>query len=525
MSRFIPSRSAVFDAWTDDRDSRPRPVVLLLATGLAAVLRLLSLGDHPLWIDELLTWQFLRPTSGSGFWEQFNDVYQSPLTIATLWPLTRDACSEFMMRLPSAVFGIAVVPIGGYLGAAFGGRRTGEWSALLLAVSPFAIWYSQEARGYAALILLATAASLVLTKMMRDGPRASTALLYGLLAGTASLANNSAVFLVAAHAVVVLVTAFPQRGSAWGWWCLAFGLAAAIPMPWLLRAAGILAVDRLAPGAGTGEALREGSTFSPWAWPFAFQSLVYGFSLGPSLAELHQPDRLRHVLRAAPLLGPAALAAAILFLAGLARLRRPRAVAATLWLVIPLLAVTALALRNVKTFNPRYLAACAPLVLLVIAHGAVTLRRGRWLALVLLAFFAFSLVGYYGIERYAREDLRSAAEAVAAEATAEDVLLVPVVSSLFRHYYEGEGTIKEFWDCPKIRTRDEAVTALRLRSAGARRAWLVLSRSWDLDPHGHLEPAGTGLGEVVVRFEAPGVKVVGLRLPGGAVTTPGIDRE
>ena len=435
------------DFWSRET---PRGSFLVAATALAAVLRFLSLGDHPLWIDEYMTWQMLRPVVEHGFWEQVGDAYQSPLTIAALWPLSRDLCSEWLLRLPSAVAGVLSVPLGGLLAARFGGRRTGEWALLLLALNPFLIWYSQEARGYATLVLLGLASTLVLMRMLQEGPRLGSALLYGALAGLASLANNSALFLVAAHALTVLLTATPRDGRRLALWATAFGLAILIPLYWLLQATGILAVDRLAPGTDTGAALREGSTFTPLALPFTFHAFVYGFSLGPSLTDLHHPDRVQAVLRHAPVLVPALLAVAALVVSGLAGLRRRRAGIALIWIVIPLLAVSLLAMRNVKAFNPRYVAVCMPVVLMLAAHGAASWRVGRWPALLVAVFMVVSLAGYFGADRYGREDLRAPARRIAEQAGPQDAVLVPVVSGLFDFYYDGDGNHQRVFDVSEV---------------------------------------------------------------------------
>ncbi len=59
-----------------------------------------------------------------------------------------------MVRLPSALLGIAAIPVLYWAGRIFVGRRAAMVAATLLAVSPFHVRYGQEARMYALMALL-----------------------------------------------------------------------------------------------------------------------------------------------------------------------------------------------------------------------------------------------------------------------------------------------------------------------------------------------------------------------------------
>ena len=67
--------------------------------------------------------------------------------------------SEFALRSLSAVAGLALVVFTYLLGHHLFGQATGLMAALLGAISPFAIYYSQEARMYAPLAALSAAAA------------------------------------------------------------------------------------------------------------------------------------------------------------------------------------------------------------------------------------------------------------------------------------------------------------------------------------------------------------------------------
>src|SRR5687768_7349691 len=63
-------------------------------------------------------------------------------------------------RSLSVLFGMLSIYVVWLLAREIGGDRIGLWTALLIAVSPLHIWYSQEGRAYALYLLLATISTL-----------------------------------------------------------------------------------------------------------------------------------------------------------------------------------------------------------------------------------------------------------------------------------------------------------------------------------------------------------------------------
>ena len=298
------------DAAMTTRDWAFAGVVVLLA----ALVRFHRLGAAPLWIDELITWRMVNPGPGHGLWEQFRDNIQGPLYMAAIWPMVRDNASEWLMRLPAAIAGVAAIPLMMRLGSELESPQAGRWAALMLALNPFHLWYSQEARGYAFVIVFSLAATVLLVRMILRGATWGRAVGYGLLTGLAVLSNMSALFLCLAQALGVLIFAHPWRADRRGPWLTAFGLVGLVALPWLLQAAGYWYPGRLLE-ACAGPQPAGNDSFNLWACPFTFFSFFYGFTLGPTLAELHRPDRLQFLRESLPILAPAGLAAGVLLLA------------------------------------------------------------------------------------------------------------------------------------------------------------------------------------------------------------------
>ncbi len=481
---------------------------LLAMTLVGGALRLLELTGQSLWIDELLTWQAIRPGSGLGFWVQVGDSIQGPLYLAAIWPLVHLQDSALMMRLPAVVAGILAVPLFGWLAFRTLGGRGARLALLLFALNPFHIWYSQEARGYAFLMLLAIVTALIYLAMVRRGPSPGWAVAFAVAGAAMVLSNMSGVFLLLAMALTVILVHRPERRAGWGWWLLAFGLAGVLVAPWLLKASGIWAVDRIVPGAGTGEALRGETTFSLAALPYAIYTFFFGYSLGPSLRELHQPDRMAVLLGYWPVLTLGAGAVGVALLGSLGRMDRRR-VALLVWVLVPALLLVILALRNVKPWNARYVAVVLPWLVLMAGAGLARLARGPGLVVtaVLAGLTLWSLGGYYGQEKYAKADLRQAAVLIGEAQPPGRVVLVPVVTAVFGYYDRGEHVLLNSYGQAPLRDRAAASLFVAETLGGHDFCRVVLARQWYLDPEGHLMQALSRVGHLRLEDTAPGVSI------------------
>jgi len=88
--------------------------------------------------------------------------------------------SEFSLRFGAVAWGILSIALSFQLGRRLAGAWVGIGSALLLAVSPFHIWYSREAKFYAALVFFSLLSNLVFL-LASHRPRARNWLLHCLV--------------------------------------------------------------------------------------------------------------------------------------------------------------------------------------------------------------------------------------------------------------------------------------------------------------------------------------------------------
>jgi 4-amino-4-deoxy-L-arabinose transferase-like glycosyltransferase len=425
------------------------------------------------------------------------------------WLAVRLGDPELMMRLPLAVVGVLTIPLFGVLAGKLVDGRTARLSVLLLAINPFHVWYSQEGRGYGFLMFFAVLAGLAYLDLAAGRLRRRHITVFIAAVSACILSNLSGLFLWAAMAVTMVFVDRPRLGRDRLLVALAFGAVLLVTMPWLLQASGIWAVDRILPGAGTGEALRGETTFTPAALLYTLLTFFYGYSLGPSLAELHRPDRMQIVRMALPLLAVAGAAIAVALAGGLGR--RPDRVRARLliWILVPVAVLVVLALRNVKPWNPRYVSVVMPLVLLLAARGLVRLPRavGALTATVLLGLTVWSLGAARSDLRYAREDVREAVRVVTAAAAPGDAVLVPVVSGVYEFYDNGRLPVLGTHGRPTLAGAGQADAFCAEILAGRDRCWVVLARDWYFDPGGELAPALSRVGTLRLVAQPAGTRI------------------
>lgn len=136
-------------------DSNKIPGRVLCLMLAAWALRLVDLARFPVWEDEAATWWFaLRVTEGTDLVERMRAEPTPPLHYGLIGVLLRlFGDSDFVLRFPSTVLGALGVGAVFVLGRAVLNERIGWWAALWLAVHPWHVAFSREARAYTLLAL------------------------------------------------------------------------------------------------------------------------------------------------------------------------------------------------------------------------------------------------------------------------------------------------------------------------------------------------------------------------------------
>lgn len=276
-----------FDFWT---------LILLTALVAGSLLRFWHLTvpglSHPeIYVPGIdLLPGISEPPARHGFWEtlswHFHDEPHPVGWYMAMWVWTSIAgTSEFALRLPSVLTGIATIWLLWRLGREIFGREAGAIAALLLALNGFHIYWSHWARMYAASAALSVLATWLLVLWMRGGTRWR-----GLEAGYV-------IALVAGTQTVELFWAVPFLHLAW----VAFVLPGDRPgwrgvlLPWSASTMRIVQVQAIALALAAPEfihtALHARHGAAPPPYPrFLIEYLGFGFLFETSNLPSGWPD-------------------------------------------------------------------------------------------------------------------------------------------------------------------------------------------------------------------------------------------
>ena len=186
-----------------------------------------------LWLDEALTVNIARLPL-----EKIPDALRHdgspPLYYVVLhgW-MSVFGTSTWAVRALSGIFGVAALPLAWRAGDRLGGRPAASAALVLLAVSPFAVHYSTEARMYSLLILLVLAGGLLLERVF-VGSSWRPAVGLGLVTGALLLTHYWAMYLIAVVSGALLLLIVRRRNRSGTVRALvAMGTGSLLLVPWL----------------------------------------------------------------------------------------------------------------------------------------------------------------------------------------------------------------------------------------------------------------------------------------------------
>jgi len=481
---------------------------LAAIVAIAAALRFWRIGDQSYWTDEILSIGASSTPVGVSFWKKILYNVHGPLHALIIHVLRNVSLSEGLLRAPSAAAGtVSVILLYRWLGM-LGRRDIALYGALLFAISPFSLYYSQELRYYSLMTMFVIVALMAYERYLEE-PSCRRGAALGLALTAAALSHFSALFLAAGLFIHLLVTG-RLRGR-----YLASGLLSALILvllisPWIyreimfLRGIHVVQISELS----VDERLRGELTLNIWSYPYALYAFSAGYSFGPSLRELHEVYSAMELLgvywREMALVGLlfGGLAVAGLWKAG-------RSGRLSLFLSVMLAAViltTIAAAFNIKVFNVRYMMASFPVYLAVIVYGLPAARLPRFLlAAAACAVMIGASWNYHTNPAYARDDIRSAVSVIREGELDGDMLLSINSHGVIEHYYDGRNLVLELnpeWLGAEA-TEDRVERCLSEHG----RIWYVRCRHWDTDPEDLLLASLRSRGSMAGRWRFPGVEL------------------
>ena len=486
--------------------------LLVLILLLASLLRWYRIEAQSLWNDEgtsvaLAARDLAAITRGAA-----NDIHPPLYYYALHFWIRCSGNSELAVRSLSALLGTMLVLMAFVLGRSLAGGEVGLIAALLAALSPFQIYYSQETRMYILSAFLAALSAYAWVRLLsswldaKDNSRRifGAFILYILASISLLYTHYFAVTLLIAQNLAFLwwlKTTTERRLPIVLRWVLVQCIIVAIYLPWLFLVREQLRVW---------PAISEPLPLTTLLW-----NLLCVFSLGLSVKAC--PSAL-------------VLGFAVLCLAGML-VPRPRQESSMqppaslmlyrlslLYLLVPIGTMYVLSLQR-PMYNPKFLLPCTVPFHLFLAQGIhwlashagslwqsaaakkiSTEKRGggvapwlRYLFLSLaIAFVAVasagSLKAYYFDARYARDDYRSIARYIETVGEEGDAVLInaPGQIETFTYYYQGHLPL---YPLPRQRPPDKVQTEAELAQMVKehKRIFAILWATDESDPERFVE--------------------------------------
>ena len=393
-------------------------VAVLLLPVVAFLLRAASLDAQSLWRDEVDVIRFASWSPAELTESLWKEGHNGPLyyVLMRLW-LSLAGKSEFSLRFLSVCCSVLAVVLLWQVGRKMVGPKAATIAALIVTLSPYMVWYGQDAKMYAMVSALSLLAMLCLWRGL-SGEGTKYWVGFVLAASLAFYIHMLSALMIGVYAAALPIF-WPDFRHRWRGWLLSLGLLtlpylplAAWQLPWMVRT-----FDTGHPEYSLRQILslllnlytRGVAQVGGWIVPVLFLFALLMGIFGPR-------ETVRHDVRRR------------LFLA--------------VWLGLPVGLVYLVSLR-VPVFEPRYLIFIAPAFYLLVALGIERLQRlsiflaGTTLAVML----SFNLLGMaVQATQPLKSDFRGAAAYVAVRRGAGEPILfqIPYGRHTFDYYF-GEG--------------------------------------------------------------------------------------
>ena len=421
-------------------------LLILLAFGL----RIWHLDFQSLWRDEMDAIRFSQAPLAELLGNLTRPGWNGPLYFILLrgW-LALVGDSEFAARYSSLFFGLLATPLTWAVGRRMLGRATGAMGALLVALSPYLVWYSQELKMYA-LVLALGLLSVYLYLRALDENRRQWWAGYALVTTLMMYTHILSVLLIVPQALFFAL-GWRRYRSRWRGWLAA---TAALTLPYLPLAI--------------------------WQVPTLFSDFQTGHPFYP-LSEMLQ------ILFTALSRGVAtpwesiSLSVFLFFLLAGLVLRDPHDYRGVpelaLWLAAPVLGVYLISL-GMPIFTDRYLIYIAPAYALLLGRGLVSIgHRWRFVQVLGIALLLVFLAQGWWTQAVnpIKSDFRSAARAVASSHRPGDLLIfqIPYGRYTFEYYYPRPFESAEGLYTNHNMSEAEVNRQMQAMTAGRDAVWLI----------------------------------------------------
>jgi uncharacterized membrane protein len=466
-------------------------VILLGIVLLAFLVRVYHLDFQSLWRDEMDAIRFAREPLSILLSNFTRAGWNGPLYYLLLRPwLTVAGDSEFALRFFSLFWGVLAVPLTYAVSRRWFTPFPATLAPLLITLSPYLVWYSQEGKMYALLLALILLSMYLYTQALERG-RLWLWLGHVLVTSLGLYVHVLAAIIVPLQALLFVIW-WPRYQARWRSWLAAM---AALTLPYLPLAL--------------------------WEIP----TLLSGFATGHKFVPL--PQMLNIMLLAFaqglwPVYNWLAISVFALLLAGAILLEENHRqdgwrVAATclLWFFFPIISVYLISLK-MPLFLDRYLIWTAPALYLLAALGVMKIgHRTRLLATILLiAIVVINARGlWWQAHTIIKSDFRAAATYLRQHRNPDELIIfhISYVRPTFEYYYGDSSPYADGIPTNEATTEAWLDAAMRAQTRGYDTVWLCYSEAtmWDerqmvkawLDRHGRRTEHASFARVEVFRYE------------------------
>lgn len=439
---------------------------------LAFFMRRKGLATQSLWFDEADLVSRASQEISTILKSFFKPGENGPLyTLLMHFWLQFAGTGEAAIRTPSLLAGTAAVPLIFLVGKRLGGATRGLIAAFLLSISPYHLWYSQDAKMYP-LALCLTLASVYLFLRGLHSSHKGWWVAYVIITTLGFYIHLMTVLIVAVEVAYYLFTTLRKADS-----------ENPAPRKWVAISLGLLTLPYLPIAIWQLIALRDGTVGNGWFQPVGllamFDSLGRRFGVNRSITPWEEIGALTYAGLAALGLGVAWLGVGQRF-----KLSRPAIFFLTVYFLLPILAFYLLSMR-IPLFADRYLLIASPAYYLLVSGGLLWLLEKFWPAAIIslglaLLCTVIALTSFNYSSEPQKEDWREAMRWLGDQVRpGDEVFIIPgYLDSAVKYYF------KPPFEVPLITIPGELLNDhddvqlndfLQKSIRGAERAWLVIS--------------------------------------------------
>jgi len=456
----------------------PLLVIILL---IGCLLRVTNLGALGIWGDEAFS-IVISQMRLARLMEATREVHPPLFRVLFHFWMLGVGTSEFAARYFALIPGMMLIPATYAVTRRLLNAPAAIVAALLTAISPFAVYYSQEARMYSQVALAATVSVYTFLRLLEQPDRASSSLfplqsrwlaLY-LAATLAGMYTHFYMFFVmAAQSIYALWHWRKNRRALVSWIAVQIALAA-LYLPWVFAQFGHLA----------GKASRRWEAWGPEGMADVWLKTLVSFSLGETRSPNTQGLALPMIV--------VACAGLVVVLARRRWLPARHAAFAAIYLIAPMLIAWAVG-PLMPHYYERYLLPILPAFAALTAAGIA----GLWLARKAIAAGALALVIVAQVPALAnlnrspefdKGNYREIMATIAANAKPDDgLLLLNPEQDVLYAYYGKNNPLPVYWFPPaggwESAQNQRQMTKIE---KNRQRLWLILfgnARYWDYGNH------------------------------------------